>query len=62
VVKLGVLRQGKIEQLEVTLGRRPIAADNGTFPLSPRLAQEAEKAAMEEDFHRWLEKAGSKGG
>lgn len=62
VVKLGVLRQGKIERLDVTLGRRPVAADNGTFPLSPQLAEEAEKAAMEEDFQRWLKQSGSKGG
>lgn len=62
VVKLGVLRQGKIEQLDVTLGRRPIAADNGTFSMNPEFAEQAEKAAMEEDFRRWMEKAGSKGG
>jgi hypothetical protein len=59
-VKLKILRDGEMIDLEVKLGRRPLGADNPF--LDPRQAdlEAAEKAAKEAYFRRWLERRKAK--
>ncbi len=52
-VTLKVLRGEKIEDLVITLGRRPLGADIQFFG-QPKAAEAAEKAARNEHFRQWM--------
>jgi hypothetical protein len=55
-ITLKVLRKGKLMDIEVTLGRRPVRADQ-MLPNDPQTDPEAaERAAKDAYFHRWLER------
>ena len=55
VVKLRILHEGKQSDVKVTLGRRPLTADNPMLEMDPVRAKAAEQAARDEYFRRWLE-------
>jgi len=54
-VELGLMRDGKLRELRVELGRRPAGADiqRGFSPVDP---EEVEKKARDAYFEHWLEK------
>lgn len=54
-IRLKVLRNGNLLDLEVTLGRRPLIADNPFLGEQPADLQEAERKAEDAYFRRWLE-------
>lgn len=59
-ITLKVLRDGKLMDTEVKLGRRPLAADN-LFFIDPQADLEAaERAAKDAYFRRWLEQRKSR--
>jgi S1-C subfamily serine protease len=55
-VTLRVLRNGKMIDLPVTLGRRPLLADNPFLDQRQGDIEAAERAAKEAYFRRWLER------
>jgi len=55
-VELKVLRNGKLMDIEVTLGRRPLLADNPFLQQRMADLEAAERAAKEAYFRRWLER------
>lgn len=55
-IQLELLRQAETLKLEVTLGRRPLAADNPMFERFPERAAEAEQRLWESFRQKWLEK------
>lgn len=55
-IELELLRQAETLKLEVTLGRRPLAADNLMFERFPERAAEAEQRLWESFRQKWLEK------
>jgi predicted metalloprotease with PDZ domain len=55
-VKLRILRNGKMIDLPVKLGRRPLLADNPFLDQRQRDVDAAERAAKEAYFRRWLER------
>ena len=55
-VILKVLREGAMIELPVILGRRPVFADNPFLDERQMDLKEAEKAASEAYFQRWLER------
>jgi len=54
-ITLTVLREGKLLELRVTLGRRPLNADTLFFDPRQIDLESAEKAAKDGYFRRWLE-------
>lgn len=50
---LQVIRNKKVEDVEVTLVKRPLAADNPMLESMPGRAAEAEKRQWEEYFQKW---------
>ncbi len=50
---LQVIRNKKLEDVEVTLVKRPLAADNPALELMPGRAAEAEKRQWEQYFQKW---------
>jgi hypothetical protein len=54
-VTLKVLREGKLIDVEVKLGRRPLFAENPFLNESDEDIAAAEKAAREAYFRRWLD-------
>lgn len=54
-VELKILRAGKIVDVTVVLGRRPVVADQPQFGGGLADIQAAERASKEEYFRRWLE-------
>jgi hypothetical protein len=52
---LKVLRNDRLMDIEVTLGRRPLIADNPFLQQRPADLEAAEKAAKAAYFRRWLE-------
>lgn len=55
-VTLRILRNGKMMDLPVKLGRRPLAADNPFLQQRQEDLEAAERAAKEAYFRRWLER------
>ena len=55
-IGLKVLRNGKLMDIEVTLGRRPLIADNPFLQARMADLEAAERAAKEAYFRRWLER------
>jgi C-terminal processing protease CtpA/Prc len=55
-VTLRVLREGKLLDVVVKLGRRPPMVDNPFMPETEEDLQAAEQAAREAYFQRWLER------
>ena len=55
-VMLKVLRDGKLMDIEVKLGRRPLFADNLFFDERQMDPEAAEKKAKDAYFHRWIER------
>lgn len=54
-VTLKILREGKLIDVEVKLGRRPLFAENPFLNETDEDIAEAEKAAREAYFRRWLD-------
>lgn len=59
-VMLRILRDGKMIDLEVKLGRRPLGADHPFLDQRQADLDAAEKAAMDAYFRRWLERRKSR--
>ncbi|MEN9975059.1 MAG: hypothetical protein RLZZ282_1065 [Verrucomicrobiota bacterium] len=55
-IHLKVMRDGKLMDLEVTLGRRPAMADNPTLDGQSVDPDAAERSAKEAYFRRWLDR------
>ncbi len=55
-ITVQVLRGEKVENVEVTLVKRPLTADNPMLERMPGRAAEAEKQAWEEYFQKWKER------
>ena len=55
-ITVQVLRDEKVEDVEVTLVRRPLTADNPMLERMPGRAADAEKQAWEEYFQEWKDK------
>lgn len=55
-ITLKLLRNGNLMDLEVTLGKRPLFADNLLFDAQQVDLQAAEKAAKDAYFRRWLDR------
>lgn len=55
-IVLTVLRDGNLMKLEVTLGRRPLVADNPFLEQRPADIEAAERADRDAYFRRWLER------
>lgn len=53
-VDLKILRDGRLVNLKVTLGRRPLSADTPSFPGQTFDPEAVERAAKEAYFRRWL--------
>jgi len=54
-VKLKLMRDGNLMEVVVTLGRRPLAADNPLFERFPEQAEEAERRKWDAFRKQWLE-------
>jgi len=54
-ISLKILRDGKLMDIEVKLGRRPLNADMMLFGNQPFDVEAAEQAAKDAYFRRWLE-------
>lgn len=59
-VRLKVLREGKLLDIDVKLGRRPLNADNPFLDDRQLDLEAAERAAKEAYFRRWLEERKAK--
>jgi predicted metalloprotease with PDZ domain len=55
-VKLKILRDGKLLDLEMKLGKRPLHADNRFLQLPEEALEAAEREAKETYFREWLER------